>query len=178
MSTRLVKDIAKRLKAARKAAGFKSAKQFAVSQHIPVSTYFQHESGRRNIHADLLVVYSSKLQISLHWLLTGEEGSPLHQIAPEIEADVVVPTPLEQMNHHKLADLHLLRRILLIAEPLFSDPSIPYQELISYCFDVYDTVSTLVISMPEKEKIIHFTILSFKRGIAADRPMAIEAKAG
>lgn len=40
-----------RLRAARKAAGFTSARQAAKALQVPAATYHQHESGARNMNA-------------------------------------------------------------------------------------------------------------------------------
>src|ERR1700727_955809 len=75
MLINLTKEIAKRLKAARKAAGFKSARDFALAQNIALSTYAQHEAGKRSINAELIINYSKTFQINPYWLLTGD-GDP------------------------------------------------------------------------------------------------------
>ncbi|MCC2666663.1 MAG: family transcriptional regulator [Gammaproteobacteria bacterium] len=75
MPTQLTEELSKRLRAARKAAGFKSAKEFAKEYGVPVSTYSQHETGKRSISSDLIMNYSAYFKINPSWLLTGE-GEP------------------------------------------------------------------------------------------------------
>src|SRR4051812_36151627 len=75
MAIQLTEDIAKRVRAARKAAGYKSAKEFANRYKIPLSTYSQHETGKRSINAELIINYSSYFTINPCWLLTGN-GEP------------------------------------------------------------------------------------------------------
>lgn len=64
-----------RLKTARMAAGFKSAKEFCDKHEIPSSTYSLHETGGRNLKPKIAEKYSELLGINPAWLLTGT-GSP------------------------------------------------------------------------------------------------------
>lgn len=64
-----------RLKTARMAAGFKSAKKFCEMHDIPVSTYSLHESGGRNIQPKVAKKYADLLGVDATWLLTGT-GTP------------------------------------------------------------------------------------------------------
>ncbi len=173
MSITLTEDIAKRLRAARKAAGFKAAKDFANQYSIPLSTYSQHETGKRSINAELIINYSSYFQINPYWLLTGN-GEPFfgdemkdRKAIIERENFSISPKINQQQNkyNHQI-DLALLKKILLAAEPLFEDKSLQlsYPGLIDHCFEIYDTVSTLAAEMEEKEKIIQLTLSSIRRG--------------
>jgi hypothetical protein len=71
-----------RLKTARMAAGFKSAKQFCDKHQISSSTYSLHETGGRNIKPKVAERYSKLLGINAVWLLTGA-GSPYAKLADE-----------------------------------------------------------------------------------------------
>lgn len=64
-----------RLRAARHAAGFKTAKAFISRYHIPAATYSQHESGARLPDEIRMSWYSKILQINKEWLVTGV-GAP------------------------------------------------------------------------------------------------------
>lgn len=64
---------ASRLKLARVAAGFRTAKAFSDKFGIPQSTYSVHEAGTRDILPDVAQDYSDKLgNCSAGWILTGE----------------------------------------------------------------------------------------------------------
>ena len=65
------KEIANRLKQARVKAGFNTAKAFAQTLRIPLSTYTKHENGQRNINYDVLQKYAKILKANITWLLTG-----------------------------------------------------------------------------------------------------------
>ena len=64
-----------RLKTARMAAGFKSAKEFCDKYDIPSSTYSLHETGGRNLKPRIAEKYAELLGVNAAWLLTGS-GSP------------------------------------------------------------------------------------------------------
>jgi transcriptional regulator with XRE-family HTH domain len=64
-----------RLRAARKAAGFKTSKEFLKKFKVPASTYSQHESGKRMPDDETLKFYSKAFEISFGWLAHGK-GSP------------------------------------------------------------------------------------------------------
>ncbi len=70
-----IKNIGIRLKTARMAAGFKSAKDFCTEFNIPSSTYSFHETGGRNLTLKAAEKYAELLGVSAAWLLTGT-GSP------------------------------------------------------------------------------------------------------
>ena len=68
----LSEQIGQRLRAARKAAHYKSARAFSSQYHIPETTYAQHEAGTRSLNVETLIHYSRLLNISVGWLLTGD----------------------------------------------------------------------------------------------------------
>src|SRR5689334_5674002 len=69
-------EIGERLKQARIAAGFKSARAAAEALGVPTATYTQHENGRRGIgrEAD---VYVRRFKVSLDWLMFGKGAAPV-----------------------------------------------------------------------------------------------------
>jgi transcriptional regulator with XRE-family HTH domain len=67
--------IGERLRRARKAAGFKTAREFAVANAISQSTYSQYETGKRAFNAEALVRLCRALQVNADWLLFGPAGS-------------------------------------------------------------------------------------------------------
>ncbi len=68
-------NVGVRLKTARIAAGFKSAKDFCQKNKIPSSTYSLHETGRRNLKPKIAEKYAQLLGVNISWLLTGH-GKP------------------------------------------------------------------------------------------------------
>lgn len=176
MLINLTKEIAKRLKAARKAAGFKSARDFALAQNIALSTYAQHEAGKRSINAELIINYSKTFQINSYWLLTGD-GDPYSGVIDkerkailEHETYSISRNPLDKSKNYKLIDIELLKKILITADSSFSKDmlELPYPEVLDYCLDLYDVVSSLTADTMEKEKIINLTISSLRRGAVSE----------
>ncbi|MCG5241893.1 XRE family transcriptional regulator [Azospirillum doebereinerae] len=100
------RDIAQRLRLARTAAGYRTAKEFASSHGVPQPTYALHESGERGLRPDVAERYATLLGVSPAWLLTGEGQGPLGTVtrpepvspadaqgttAPDDETDGVIP---------------------------------------------------------------------------------------
>lgn len=67
-----------RLRAARKAAGFKTSKAFLKKYKVPASTYSQHESGARTPDDKALQFYSKLFDVNFGWLKSGK-GQPFHK---------------------------------------------------------------------------------------------------
>ena len=67
---------ATRLKEARKAAGFRSARSAAESLGVKYSTYAGHENARRGLNDAMAVKYATQFGVSLDWLLMGEGNGP------------------------------------------------------------------------------------------------------
>lgn len=70
-----------RLRAARKAAGFKTSKAFLNKYNIPASTYSQHESGSRIPDDETLKYYSKLFDVNFDWLKSGM-GNPFSTSIP------------------------------------------------------------------------------------------------
>ena len=64
-----------RLRAARKAAGFKTSKEFIRKHDVPASTYSQHESGKRSPDNEMLKFYCKVFGVNMDWLVDGA-GQP------------------------------------------------------------------------------------------------------
>jgi len=62
-----------RLKQTRMKRGYRSGRAFALSHHIAVNTYLNHENGKRALSLAVVKHYAQLLEVSYIWLLTGEE---------------------------------------------------------------------------------------------------------
>jgi len=71
-----------RLRAARKAAGFRTALEFIKKNKIPASTYSQYESGARTPDDSTLRFYSKAFDVDFIWLKEGK-GHPFSKSLPE-----------------------------------------------------------------------------------------------
>lgn len=74
-----------RLRAARKAAGFKTSKEFLKKHRVPASTWSQYESGARLPDDEILKSYSKIFAVSFDWLKTGK-GKPYKQLTTTKQA--------------------------------------------------------------------------------------------
>ncbi|HVV68879.1 MAG TPA: hypothetical protein VHE99_07610 [Gammaproteobacteria bacterium] len=68
----LRKQIAIRLKQARKNTGFNSAEDFCRENDLSLEEYPKHEDGSIALRASQAVQYCKLLKVSLHWLMFGE----------------------------------------------------------------------------------------------------------
>lgn len=85
-----------RLRAARKAAGFKSARAAALRYHWTPSTYASHENGQTPLPVDAASRYARAFKVSPAWLLTGEGEMGKHSatLAGQVGAGAeIVPVP-------------------------------------------------------------------------------------
>ncbi|MCG5241374.1 helix-turn-helix domain-containing protein [Azospirillum doebereinerae] len=67
---------ASRLRAAREAAGFEKAADFARAVDVPEPTYNAHENGGRGFREPTAKRYADKLGVSWQWLLVGDDSHP------------------------------------------------------------------------------------------------------
>lgn len=180
-TTTISEQIGTRLRAARKAAGYKSAKIFASQHGIAESTYSQHETGKRTLNADMLFQYSNIFGISPGWLLTGE-GAPysLH----DRHKEQILYQELQDLKNYSnfsnippiqgkiaLVDMDLLTEVLREIAPMFSDSEIHLtcEELIEFCIDIYNSVITTTSNKEDRKSIIELSVSSLKRGIKKNK---------
>ncbi len=90
-------DIGLRLKAARKAAGFKTARAAAESLGVPYPTYSQHENGTRGIVREV-DLYTRRFKVSLDWLMRGKGQGPHVSATAETEVDGEIPPARSRRN--------------------------------------------------------------------------------
>ena len=71
-----------RLKAARKRAGFESARYAAMRYGWTVSTYASHENGQTPVPQKAAETYAPKFRTTAAWILTGDGPATARNIAP------------------------------------------------------------------------------------------------
>jgi len=79
------KEIGNRLKAARKAAGFSSAKNATIALGISYRTYVVHENGNRGIGREMLELYASRFNVTIDWLLSGRKDAVTNRYKRKID---------------------------------------------------------------------------------------------
>lgn len=119
--------IGARLRAARKAAGFQTAKSFLKKYKFPASTFSQHESGARVPDDETLGYYSKVFEINLNWLKTGKGLPHAKSTANQKKAlaeeliNISKPTAI-QLNEELLAKI--LTRLLTLQHAKISAKTI------------------------------------------------------
>lgn len=68
----LSEQVGQRLRLARQAAGFKTARAFAQAHDIAQSTYSQYETGKRHFSVGVLAKLTECLKINPNWLVCGK----------------------------------------------------------------------------------------------------------
>lgn len=66
-------EVANRLKAAREKAGYSTAEAFCEQCDIPLSIYKKHEESRSAMVASEILQYCAALNVSIYYLMLGEE---------------------------------------------------------------------------------------------------------
>src|SRR5579872_7461018 len=95
--------IGARLRAARKAAGFKTAKSFLKKHKFPASTFSQHESGARIPDDKMLAFYSNVFKVNFAWLKNGKRHPYKKISAHQIGVMNEELADLKQLNPNKLS---------------------------------------------------------------------------
>ena len=120
----IMSDKATRLREARKAAGFSSARSAAETRGFPVSTYAQHENGIRGYDDELAKAYARAFRVTPEWLLFGK-GKPqrghllpdefeLEAILRDVQGEIPASTPFSDWP--RVAAAALLARLELYQE--------------------------------------------------------------
>lgn len=172
------KQIALRLKIARKTAGYKRAKNFALTHKIPFSTYSQHETGKRPLSAELLLKYGEILEINPSWLLTGKghpcPGSysePARNLLIESEVEAlstegIFPTPefptISAEDTDAVVNMKLFKKILLQVASLLADKKLALDrgELVDFCIDIYNNIIGISDEKNNRDLAIQLSIHS------------------
>lgn len=102
------KEIAARLREARKAAIGSNAQEAADQLSVPYQTYIAHENGNRAFDAETAVKYARRYKVSLDWLLTGHGRGPGGvQSSPPINDDTEILAMLARIGGMSDNDIDL-----------------------------------------------------------------------
>jgi len=133
----LDQQIGRRLRNARRACGYRSARAFATKYQVPESTYSQHETGKRSLSPELMIFYAKCLGLNPGWLLTGPDEA-LQQQSYQLKNQAlakVEPLPM-QMG---IQDIDLFKRLYdSAAAQMFNEPDcIKLKRLFEAAVDAY-----------------------------------------
>lgn len=159
-----------RIKAAMKAAGFKTAREFCEKYNIPYLTFAQHTQGRRHPTPNFLKLYSKTFGITTHWIETGE-GSPLsnqkkakqvlklsqNEIDKRLKIDAFLQTTL---------DIALLTKILeQLLGTQFKIKAKESEKLAKATSYIYNDISNMDEDPATKEKLVKVAVNTFLKNI-------------
>jgi len=145
-----------RLRAARKAAGFKTSKAFIKKNKVPASTYSQHESGARIPDDESLKFYSKIFLVDFQWLKEGK-GLPYTKVTTSSDK-YVLEDELLDLNQfkHSFIDQNLLTSILneiiSIYAPIISNQTI--KKITLDTIKIYKSISSSDLSINNQSKIL------------------------
>ncbi|MCY6380539.1 helix-turn-helix domain-containing protein [Hoeflea prorocentri] len=109
--------LSSRLKAAREAAGYRTATIAAEALGVSYSTYASHENGSRGVSRPALTQYAKRFKVTTDWLLSGRGGGP--------DDDDVLPqtntTLVSSKNPDMELDLDLFDQATQAADMIIED---------------------------------------------------------
>ena len=178
----LSKNVSIRLKMARIASGFHSAKEFTEKYSIPASTYSQHENGKRALSLENITHYADLTNVDAAWLITGRGnpcGEKFNQSGLEErilaeqerlenigELDVSVIPLVSMERKFSNVNIHVFSKILNILLPLLKDiPDPKIEDVVDFCFDLYNKIIATNADGFEREKLIKIGFDSFFKGL-------------
>lgn len=172
--------IAARLTAARK-VDYSSARGFAVAFQIPVTTYSQHETGKRALGVSALLEYSDYLKVSPAWVLTGrglpypnddnglEKQAALYQYLTEQDKEELYCTEQAFLIKGEVAevDVELLKQVLRKIIASASLTQLNDEELVEFALETYNSVVQTSASIDDQICMVELSVNSLIRGGAS-----------
>lgn len=177
-----IKNIAQRIKISRIASGYLSAKDFTEQFKIPASTYNQHENGKRALSLDNIIMYSEIFHVETIWLITGI-GNPCNQDEKYFELEKKIlfeqrrleelgeidatPVPVISFcKKYSFVDMNIFRKILNLIIPILKNiPDSKTNEVIEFCFELYNKIISSDLNDGEQEQLIKIGFESFFKGL-------------
>ncbi len=170
-----------RLKTTRMAAGYRTAALFCEKHHIPSSTYNMHETGKRNINADVAKSYASILNINAAWLLTGE-GSPYHDSSNNTDSNLTEAEYLQLLNYSGNYKIPISPPTPLISQPINAtlfckifneiinvlnefNTSLDIKHAAHYATEIYDDILQTSHVHEEQLTMLNLAVTIFRKNI-------------
>ncbi len=165
----------KRLRMARIAAGYKTARAFCDKYNVPHSTYSLHETGRRNLKPKIAQQYADLLHVSVAWLLTGMGLPQSHSMAaPKIGLSSAEDTTSQQ---YQIAESHnsyicevntlLFCKIVLGIQAILQETgqSITLEKIADTACKIYNDIISASTQQEEQLSMVNLSMTIFKREI-------------
>ena len=174
--TDITQNIAVRLKIARIASGFKTSKDFAEKYAIALSTYCQHETGKRPLSIEQLFYYAELTGVEPVWLLTGNGNPCSNPDNKQMEQTILqeqekfgcsgelvanaIPLVSDQ-DRFSYVNMKLFKMIILDSIPLIKNIADAHiAEAVDFCFELYNRIITLDAKDEERIKVIKIGLKS------------------
>ncbi len=166
-----------RIKAAMKAAGFKTAKEFCEKYDIPYLTFAQHTQGRRHPTSDFLKLYSEAFGVTIQWLETGE-GNPLSTAKKSAKTTKLLKLSSEEIDKRLQIDQHLhaaldieilteiVKQLLVQNNRIKAKDAEPIAKATAF---IYNDIATLKEDQETKIKMVKVAVKTFLRHTQADK---------
>jgi transcriptional regulator with XRE-family HTH domain len=159
-------DLPTRLKAARRAAGFKTARAAVNAMQIPLNTYNQHETGRRVPSDEALLRYSKCFRVNLEWLKTGT-GIPLKPQRTKEQEKILKGELLDLHQISKAStafiDEELLREILEKLLTATEKKKITAKAIATAAVEMYADIVSVESSPELQRKMVEPVFSAWKR---------------
>lgn len=179
--TEITQNIALRLKIARIASGFKTSKDFAEMHAIALSTYCQHETGKRPLSIEQLFHYAELTGVESVWLLTGTGNPCSNPDNKQMEQTILLEqeklgcsgelaanaVPLiSDQDRFSYVNMKIFKNIILESTPLINEVAAEHiPDAVDFCFELYNRIITLDAKDEERIKVIKIGLKSFFDGL-------------
>lgn len=168
------KDTGIRLRRARQAACFSSAKEFCEHYNIPSSTYSLHETGGRSLKPETAEKYAQLLNVNTVWLLTGA-GEPYEclrskpAISDEAFIQLLIDNNVKDNSaaHSKHIDLHIFSILIISMQRTLSELAFKLDDdqIAERAKRIYENILNSVNTKEEQISLLNQATLSFRHEI-------------
>ena len=165
----------KRLRMARIAAGYKTARAFCDKHGVPHSTYSLHETGRRNLKPKIAQHYADLLHVNLAWLLTGLGLPHTHSMAtPKIGLSSAEDSTAEQYHVAETQNSYICEvntllfcKIVLGVHAILQEThlSIELEKITEAACKIYNDIVSASSQLQEQLTMVNLSMTIFRREI-------------
>lgn len=155
-------DLPSRIKAARKNAGFKTAKSFIETKEFPHSTYVQYETGRRMPNDEVLKKLCKLFKVNFDWLKYGH-GTPLKNGKSSGVIDGELLDVKAEASRPVGINEELLTKILEKLLPLAEKEKLSIKKVSQAAGSIYSDITQCEPDPELQAKMIMPAIAMFKR---------------
>lgn len=162
-------QVGARLRAARKAAGFKTSLAFCQKYNIPPSTYSQNESGLKIPRKATLSKYAELLGVNTEWILLGK-GAPILKVDSDHLSDLEknlhdeeLQTNIIAMRQGSFINETLLAMVLkeLILHFQTQDKTLDIDAVVKAAAGLYSTLQQKSLNTEQYPEIVKIAVETY-----------------